>query len=118
MLMDLIKSRHSIRKYTDEQIKKEDLEKNLEAGNYAPNAGGGQRSRTSGRRDFLYAGGLFSHSVQTGMPPENLSGDDDFPADGSGTKELQGSILYGSKVSGVRWRNGYEFAKGWLFCTG
>lgn len=44
MLMDLIKSRHSIRKYTDEQIKKEDLEKILEAGNYAPNAGGGQRS--------------------------------------------------------------------------
>lgn len=44
MLMDLIKSRHSIRKYTDEQIRKEDLEKILEAGNYAPNAGGGQRS--------------------------------------------------------------------------
>lgn len=26
MLMDLIKSRHSIRKYTDEQIRKEELE--------------------------------------------------------------------------------------------
>lgn len=34
----------SIRKYTDEQIGREDLEKILEAGNYAPNAGGGQRS--------------------------------------------------------------------------
>ena len=44
MLMDIIKSRHSIRKYTDEQISREDLEKILEAGNYAPNAGGGQRS--------------------------------------------------------------------------
>jgi nitroreductase len=44
MLMDIIKSRHSIRKYTDEQIKREDLEKILEAGNFAPNAGGGQRS--------------------------------------------------------------------------
>jgi nitroreductase len=43
-LMDIIKSRHSIRKYTDEQIKREDLEKILEAGNFAPNAGGGQRS--------------------------------------------------------------------------
>lgn len=43
-LMDIIKARHSIRKYTDEQIKREDLEKILEAGNYAPNAGGGQRS--------------------------------------------------------------------------
>jgi nitroreductase len=42
--MDIIKSRHSIRKYTDEQIKREDLEKILEAGNFAPNAGGGQRS--------------------------------------------------------------------------
>lgn len=43
-LMDIIKARHSIRKYTDRQIKREDLEKILEAGNYAPNAGGGQRS--------------------------------------------------------------------------
>lgn len=44
MLMDIIKARHSIRKYTDKQISREDLEKILEAGNYAPNAGGGQRS--------------------------------------------------------------------------
>ena len=44
MLMDIIKARHSIRKYTDEQIRRDDLEKILEAGNYAPNAGGGQRS--------------------------------------------------------------------------
>lgn len=44
MLMDIIKKRHSIRKYTGEQISREDLEKILEAGNYAPNAGGGQRS--------------------------------------------------------------------------
>lgn len=43
-LMDLIKARHSIRKYTDEQIDRKDLEQILEAGNYAPNAGGGQRS--------------------------------------------------------------------------
>ena len=44
MLMDIIKARHSIRNYTDEQIRRDDLEKILEAGNYAPNAGGGQRS--------------------------------------------------------------------------
>ena len=43
-LMDIIKSRHSIRKYTDRQINRTDLETILEAGNYAPNAGGGQRS--------------------------------------------------------------------------
>ena len=44
MLMDLIKARHSIRKYTDEQISRENLETILEAGNFAPNAGGGQRN--------------------------------------------------------------------------
>ena len=44
MLMDIIKERHSIRKYTEKQIKRDDLEKILEAGNFAPNAGGGQRS--------------------------------------------------------------------------
>ena len=44
MLMNLIKARHSIRKYTKQQISREDLDKILEAGNFAPNAGGGQRS--------------------------------------------------------------------------
>ena len=43
-LMEIIKARHSIRKYTEEQIAREDLEKILEAGTFAPNAGGGQRS--------------------------------------------------------------------------
>lgn len=44
MLMDIVKARHSVRKYTDKQISRSDLELILEAGNYAPNAGGGQRS--------------------------------------------------------------------------
>ncbi len=48
MLMDIIKARHSIRKYTDKQISREDLETILEAGNFAPNAGGGQRSMLVG----------------------------------------------------------------------
>ncbi len=43
-LMDIIEARHSIRKYTEEQITGEALEKILKAGNFAPNAGGGQRS--------------------------------------------------------------------------
>ncbi len=43
-LIEIIKARHSIRKYTDKQISREDLEKILEAGSFAPNAGGGQRS--------------------------------------------------------------------------
>lgn len=51
MLIDLIKARHSIRKYTSQQISREDLERILEAGNYAPNAGGGQRSMLVGIRN-------------------------------------------------------------------
>lgn len=43
-LLDLIKKRRSIRKFQDRQIPKEDLEKIIEAGLYAPNAGGGQRT--------------------------------------------------------------------------
>src|SRR5574344_321458 len=44
-LLSLIKERRSIRKYQDKQISIEKLEKILEAGLYAPNAGGGQRSK-------------------------------------------------------------------------
>lgn len=51
MLMDIIKARHSIRKYTDAQISRRDLELILEAGNFAPNAGGGQRSMMVGIRN-------------------------------------------------------------------
>lgn len=51
MLMNLIKARHSIRKYTDKQISHDDMEKILEAGNFAPNAGGGQRSMMVGIRN-------------------------------------------------------------------
>ena len=41
---ELVKYRRSIRKYDDRQIPKADLERIIEAGSYAPNAGGGQRS--------------------------------------------------------------------------
>ena len=43
-LLELMKYRRSIRKYSDRQVSKEDLQKIIEAGEYAPNAGGGQRS--------------------------------------------------------------------------
>lgn len=43
-LFELIKYRRSIRKYQDKQIDRNDLEKIIEAGLYAPNAGGGQRA--------------------------------------------------------------------------
>ncbi len=41
-LLELMKSRRTIRKYQDKQIPREDLEKIIEAGLYAPNAGGRQ----------------------------------------------------------------------------
>lgn len=44
-IFSLIKERRSIRKYQDKQIDREDLEKIIEAGLYAPSAGGGQRAR-------------------------------------------------------------------------
>jgi nitroreductase len=47
-LSELIKHRRSIRKYTSQQIAQSDLEKIIEAGVYAPNAGGGQRSMIVG----------------------------------------------------------------------
>ena len=44
-ILKLMKERRSIRRYQDRQIDREDLEKIIEAGLYAPNAGGGQRAR-------------------------------------------------------------------------
>lgn len=49
-LFELIKHRRSIRRYQSRQIPKADLETILEAGSYAPNAGGGQRSMIVGVR--------------------------------------------------------------------
>ena len=48
---ELIKYRRSIRKYENKQVSREDLEKIIEAGTYAPNAGGGQRSLIVGIRN-------------------------------------------------------------------
>ena len=47
-LLELIKYRRSIRKYQERQISKSDMETVIEAGLYAPNAGGGQRSMIVG----------------------------------------------------------------------
>ena len=48
---ELVKYRRSIRKYEDTQIPREDLEHIIEAGSFAPNAGGGQRSMIVAIRD-------------------------------------------------------------------
>lgn len=50
-LLEQIKARRSIRKYQDKQIPREALEKIIEAGTYASNAGGGQRSMIVGIRN-------------------------------------------------------------------
>lgn len=47
-LLELMKYRRSIRKYQERQISKADMEAIIEAGTYAPNAGGGQRSMIVG----------------------------------------------------------------------
>ena len=50
-LLEQIKARRSIRKYQDKQIPRAALEKIMEAGTYASNAGGGQRSMIVGIRN-------------------------------------------------------------------
>ena len=50
-LLEAIKTRRSIRKYQAKQISRNDLEKIMEAGTYASNAGGGQRSMIVGIRN-------------------------------------------------------------------
>jgi nitroreductase len=47
-LLELMKHRRSIRKYTSEQIPEDALREIIDAGLYAPNAGGGQRSMIVG----------------------------------------------------------------------
>lgn len=50
-ILELMKHRRSIRKYEEEQIERGTLEAIIEAGLYAPNAGGGQRSKIVGIRN-------------------------------------------------------------------
>ncbi|MBR1673302.1 MAG: nitroreductase family protein [Fretibacterium sp.] len=50
-LLNLMRERRSIRKYQERQISREDMEKVIEAGIWAPNAGGGQRSVIVGVHD-------------------------------------------------------------------
>lgn len=54
-VLSLIRRRRSIRKYEPRQIAFQDLEKIIDAGTYAPNAGGGQRSMIVGIHDASLA---------------------------------------------------------------
>lgn len=50
-ILELMKHRRSIRKYEKRQVERQIMENIIEAGLYAPNAGGGQRSLIVGIRD-------------------------------------------------------------------
>lgn len=72
-LLELMKHRRSIRKYQDRQISKTDLETIIEAGTYAPNAGGGQRSMIVGIHNDALAGKIGKMNV-TRFDRSRLSG--------------------------------------------
>lgn len=44
-MLDLLKTRRTIRKFTSQKVEREKLNKIAEAGLYAPNAGGGQGTK-------------------------------------------------------------------------
>ena len=70
---ELVKYRRSIRKYADTQIPRNDLERIIEAGSFAPNAGGGQRSMIVAIRDRQVSERLGKLNV-AGLRRENLIG--------------------------------------------
>ncbi len=49
--MDLLEERFAIRKYTSHPVERADLELIMQAGEYAPTAGGGMRSMMVGVHD-------------------------------------------------------------------
>ena len=51
MLMGLLGERFAVRKYTSQRVSRADLERIMQAGEYAPTAGGGMRSMMVGVLD-------------------------------------------------------------------
>lgn len=70
---ELVKYRRSIRKYEEKQIPREDVERIIEAGAFAPNAGGGQRSMIVAIRDREISERLGKLNVAS-MRRDNLIG--------------------------------------------
>ena len=83
-LIDIIKKRRSIRKYTDEQIPKEHLEKIIEAGLCAPNAGG---------RQGTVIVGIHNKELTEIIGKLNLAGFDRSRLEGSYVSKEQPSII-------------------------
>lgn len=84
MLMDIIEARHSVRKYIERQISREDMEMILKAGNLAPNAGGGQRTMLAGIRN---------RELTTKIGIMNLAGFDRSNLAGSYVSKEQPSVI-------------------------
>lgn len=72
-ILSVIKQRRSIRRYTSQQISREDLETIIEAGLYAPNAGGGQRSMVVGIHNAELAERIGRMNI-AGFSRANLTG--------------------------------------------
>ena len=85
-MLEIIKGCRSVRKYTSEQIAREDLERIVEAGIYSPNAGGAQRSMVVALHDADLAekvgklnmarfdrGNLFGSQVSSTTPPSRTA---------------------------------------------
>ena len=83
-LLDIIKKRRSIRKYTDGQIPKEHLEKIIEAGLCAPNAGG---------RQGTVIVGIHNKELTEIVGKLNLAGFDRSRLEGSYVSKEQPSII-------------------------
>lgn len=83
-LLDIIKKRRSIRKYKDEQIPKEHLEKIIEAGLCAPNAGG---------RQGTIIVGIYNKELTEIIGKLNLSRFDRGKLEGSYVSKEQPSII-------------------------
>lgn len=83
-LLELMKYRRSIRKYQEKQITRDSLQKIIEAGLYAPNAGGGQRT-------FICA--IHNQDLCEKIGKLNLSGFDRSRLAGSYVSAEQPSII-------------------------
>jgi len=70
---ELVKYRRSIRKYEDRQVPREDVERIIEAGSFAPNAGGGQRTVIVAIRDRQVSENLGKLNVAS-LRRDNLVG--------------------------------------------
>ena len=75
-MLKMLKTRRTIRKFTEQKVEREKLEKIAEAGLYAPNAGGGQGAKIIMIEDFdLIRKSVFIMPIvktETGMAEKSM----------------------------------------------